>query len=87
MKGKVGSLSGFILLFVMLFFSTSCYARELPDFTDLVKANSKAVVNISTTQKIKHRKLPKGMEIPDFPEDSPWGDLFRKFFGEEGGHP
>ncbi len=59
-------------------------ANKLPDFTELVKQNSAAVVNISTTQKVK-RNVPHGFEMPDIPEDSPWGDLLRRFFGEEGG--
>jgi len=29
--------------------------------------------------------LPPGMEMPDIPEDSPFGDLLRRFFGEDGG--
>lgn len=58
---------------------------KLPDFTELVKKNSPAVVNISTTQKIKRENsMPPGFNIPDFPEGSPFGDLFRHFFGEEG---
>jgi len=58
---------------------------RLPDFTRLVEQNSPAVVNISTTQKIKRpHMLPPGMEMPDIPEDSPFGDLLRRFFGEEG---
>lgn len=66
-------------------FTTQTFARELPDFTKLVEDNNAAVVNISTTQKIKRRHgLPPGMEMPDLPEGSPWGDLFRHFFGEEG---
>jgi serine protease Do len=59
---------------------------RLPDFTKLVERNSPAVVNISTTQKIKRQNmLPPGMEMPDIPEDSPFGDLLRRFFGEDGG--
>ena len=58
---------------------------RLPDFTELVEQNSAAVVNISTTQKMKHpQMMPHGFQMPDIPEDSPWGDLLRKFFGEEG---
>lgn len=58
-------------------------ARQLPDFTALVEQASPAVVNISTTQKVRgHRRLPPGMEIPDLPEGTPFGDLFRHFFGE-----
>ncbi len=62
-------------------------ARELPDFTGLVEEASVAVVNISTTQKVKSggMQLPEGMEIPDLPEGSPFGDLFKHFFGQPGG--
>ena len=63
-------------------------ARELPDFTELVEQASDAVVNISTTQKATsgHMNLPEGIEIPDLPEGSPFGDLFKHFFGEQGGN-
>jgi serine protease Do len=61
-------------------------ARPLPDFTELVEANSPAVVNISTSQKRRQSaqrpQLPKGFEIPDLPEDSPFNEFFRRFFGE-----
>ena len=62
-------------------------AGGLPDFTDLIEEATDAVVNISTTQKVKsgHMNLPEGMEIPDLPEGSPFGDLFKHFFGEQGG--
>ncbi len=44
-------------------------AANLPKFTDLVKETSAAVVNISTTQKIKTglSQLPDGFEMPKFP--------------------
>jgi serine protease Do len=58
-------------------------AVNLPDFTGLVEQHSPAVVNISTTQKVTQRRGPK-VEIPDLPEGSPFGDLFRHFFGEGG---
>lgn len=58
----------------------------LPDFTDLVEKNSPAVVNISTTQVMKHPKMrpntPQMPRMPDLPE-GPFGDLFRKFFDEQ----
>ena len=59
---------------------------RLPDFTKLVEQNSAAVVNISTTQKVKSpHMMPHGFQMPeDIPEDSPWGDLLRRFFGEQG---
>ena len=69
-----------LILFSFLYVSASL-AIELPDFTELVKDNSPAVVNISTKQKIQKRnKLPHGLKIPDMPEGSPWNDLFKKFF-------
>jgi len=53
----------------------------LPDFTKLVAENGKAVVNVSTVQKIAASKVPH-IEMPDLPPDSPFGELFKKFFGE-----
>ena len=75
----------YLLLFLLALPVLSARAAELPDFTRLVEQNSPAVVNISTTQKIKReRRLPHGFTVPDIPEDSPFGDLFRHFFGEGG---
>ncbi|MCP5155180.1 MAG: DegQ family serine endoprotease [Ectothiorhodospiraceae bacterium] len=58
---------------------------SLPDFRTMVRENSPAVVNISTTQKRSmpgRPQLPRGFEIPDLPKDSPFHDFFRRFFGE-----
>ena len=78
----------FMLVFSLLLWISGANAASLPDFTELVEKFSPAVVNISTTQRTKvHPKLPKGMEIPDLPEDSPFGELFRHFFGEGGSLP
>ncbi|VAW79364.1 HtrA protease/chaperone protein [hydrothermal vent metagenome] len=78
---KAGSF--FVLVLV---FTGSLQARGLPDFTELVEDTSAAVVNISTTQKVKSggMQLPEGIEIPDLPEGSPFNDLFKHFFGEQG---
>lgn len=77
------------LLVVFLFgfvMASMANAASLPDFTGLVQQVSPAVVNISTTQKIKHPHVKRpNVQIPDLPEDSPWGDLLRKFFGDENG--
>jgi serine protease Do len=63
--------------------SASSWARDLPDFTVLAEQNSPAVVNISTQQKSSiARSLPKGFSMPDMPEDSPFNELFKHFFGE-----
>ena len=74
-------------LFSLLFLvAAHAQARDLPDFTTLVQEYGPAVVNISTKQKIERPKvhLPQGVPMPDLPENSPWNDLFRHFFGEPG---
>jgi serine protease Do len=60
-------------------------AADLPNFVDLVKETSSAVVNISTTQKVQSGmpELPEGFEMPEFPEGSPFGELFKYFFEQE----
>jgi serine protease Do len=72
---------------LLLAVAVQVQARSLPDFTDLVEKTSDAVVNISTTQKVSSGsvQLPEGLEIPDLPEGSPFGDLFKHFFGDPGG--
>ncbi|MEO1962501.1 MAG: DegQ family serine endoprotease [Cycloclasticus sp.] len=61
-------------------------ANNLPDFTVLVEQNSNAVVNISTTQKTAPQRsaLPPGFESP---ENAPYGDLLKHFFGGRGRMP
>lgn len=73
-----------ILLFASLFFQVQ--AKELPDFTVLAERNAPSVVNISTKQTSMRRQM-KRFHVPDFndiPEDNPFGELLRKFFGEHG---
>jgi serine protease Do len=56
----------------------------LPNFADLVEQASPAVVNISTTQ--KGDAADDGEEAGNLPpeiENSPFGDFFRHFFGDE----
>ena len=64
----------------------SALARSLPDFTELVERNRAAVVNISTTQRrtspTRPPRMPRGFEMPDLPENSPFREFFRRFFGE-----
>lgn len=77
-----------VLLFSTLFLFSAgiVQAKELPDFSALVEKYGAAVVNISTTQKIKHPA--RSMMPHDMPEqipEGPLGDLFRHFFGEPGG--
>lgn len=54
-------------------------ARELPDFTQLVKDSAPAVVNIATTTEIQRSsgpvfRGPNGEEMPEF---------FKRFFGDQ----
>lgn len=74
-----------IMLVVASLMLPIAHAANLPDFTALVEASAPAVVNISTTQHSKMAKgMPHGLQIPDLPEDSPFNDFFRRFFGEGG---
>ena len=71
---------------VVVYLGSAAHARTLPDFTALVEQSRAAVVNISTTQRRtaspNRPRLPRGFEIPDLPEDSPFQEFFRRFFGE-----
>jgi len=62
----------------------TAFAASLPDFSALVEQNSAAVVNISTkqTEKMK-RAMPHGFKMPDVPEDSPFHDFLKRFFGDD----
>lgn len=75
-------------LIVISVASTNAMARyNLPDFTELVEEHADAVVNISTSKQSEvKRGLPPGMDMPEIPEGSPFGEFFEKFFGEHGGN-
>ena len=85
-------LSGVPALIAVVSIAAACLgpgpvlARSLPDFTELVERNRAAVVNISTTQRrtapTDRPRMPRGFEMPDLPEDSPFREFFRRFFGE-----
>ena len=78
---------GRCVLAALIITVTAVQARELPDFVSLVEQSHQAVVNISTTRKVEsHSALPPGVEIPDL-ENSPFGDLFRRFFEDRDGPP
>lgn len=82
----------YLLIFIVLFSSFQIHARSLPGFADLVEENGKAVVNISTRQKLPSNhswnKLREelGHEL-QIPEGSPFGELFKHFLGEGGASP
>ena len=73
-----GAIAALVILTGLM--TVTAHSRGLPDFTTLVEESSPAVVNISTSQKRQPvQALP---EMPDIPEDSPFHDFFRRFFGE-----
>jgi serine protease Do len=80
---QIGVFLGLFLLVSM----QAVQANNLPSFTGLVKDTSPSVVNISTTQKVQTGmpELPEGFEIPEMPEGSPFGELFKYFFEHDGG--
>lgn len=79
-----GLLISFLILIITA--STSAVARyNLPNFTELVEEHADTVVNISTSKQTEvKRGLPPGMDMPEIPEGSPFGEFFEKFFGEHG---
>ena len=82
------TFAGILTGLVFIFISHIAIAASLPDFTPLVESNAAAVVNISTTlKKSESGNMPPGHPMPDIPEDSPFYDFFKKFFGDvpEGG--
>jgi serine protease Do len=75
-----------LYLVLCLFFvlgATAASAHGLPDFTKLVEKNAPAVVNISTVSHTKnaYHKFHSQENIP-IPENSPFNELFRRFFEE-----
>jgi serine protease Do len=80
MKLKISGL----LFFVSLFLVQLPASAQLPDFTGIVDSAKDSVVNISTSKKVDGKALQKQFEMPEFPEGSPFGELFKKFFDHDG---
>ena len=78
---KAVAVSSFFL-FVLFSFTVSAKVTGLPDFTHLVEEYGDAVVNISTSQKLKKRSRAH-QQMPGMPNEGPFGDLFRKFFEQQ----
>ncbi|MCX7098727.1 MAG: DegQ family serine endoprotease [Methylococcales bacterium] len=81
---------GWCVLLVFLF--NQAVFAQLPDFTEMVKVNGVAVVNISTTQKAKPEPAADPQKQPPLPEGLPpeMEELFKRFYnapegGEYGG--
>ena len=63
-----------LLLVACCFWSGVLFAKELPDFTELVEKQGAAVVNISTTQKVSNGAMP-----PNLSENDPFYEFFRRY--------
>ena len=68
---------------LLFWFAGTAGAEALPDFTEMVRQNAAAVVNISTTSKQDNSGRSGRLFVPDVPEDSPFYDFFRKFLEEQ----
>lgn len=83
LKGRLALFAAWVLLLTCM---GNLSAANLPDFTEMVEDYGPAVVNISTKQRRSMmERIPPQYRIPDLPEDSPFNDLFRHFFGEPPG--
>jgi len=71
--------------FLIVLFNQNALA-QLPDFTEMVKTNGIAVVNISTTQKAPP-EAENAPEEPQLPEGMPpeMEEFFKRFLNEQGG--
>ena len=76
----------YIITAFLISFIAPASAQNYPTgFADLVEKLSPAVVNISTTQKIKAGNSFGGMmQFPDNPEMEPFRDFFERFGGQGG---
>ncbi|MGQ0675858.1 MAG: DegQ family serine endoprotease [Rhodospirillales bacterium] len=75
------ALLGFVL-------AAPAFARGAPDgFADLVVKVKPAVVNISTTQRAEGARPEAMPQMPDLPEDSPFREVFERFFNQRPGAP
>ena len=62
-------------------FTSAPHADGPRSVAPLAKRLSGAVVNISTSQRIKG---PSGVPLPRVPDGSPFEDLFKDFFNKKG---
>jgi len=70
------------LALIMLVSAPLTLQAALPDFTQIVDKAKDSVVNISTKTKARPSSS-KQYQMPEFPEGSPFGDLFEKFFDRD----
>ena len=72
----------FRFIFIALLSLPLTAQAGLPEFTGIVEDAKDSVVNISTKTHAK-RGSSRGNGLPEIPPDSPFGELFEKFFDPE----
>ena len=86
MKVLSFSVNKSILIFLITLacgfaFSHKGFSRGLPDFTELVKESSPAVVNIRTTSSSSGGSFGPGIPgVPQLDENDPMYEFFKRFF-------
>ncbi len=65
------------LVVVATLMSSVLWAKELPDFTELVEKQGAAVVNVSTTQAVQTQAGLQG--LPNLPENEAFNEFFKHF--------
>ena len=70
-----------LVLLNCVFFAMEASTQNLPDFSELVKKTTGAVVNISIVRHVpdENGHPPEGQDMP-FPEGTPWSDFLKEFF-------
>ncbi len=85
-KARWQTLFGFIAVFAFVAHTPATQAQGPVSVADLAEKLSGAVVNISTTQKVKAAaRNNQRSPVPNLPENSPFRDFFKDFFdGQQG---
>ncbi len=87
-KAPWQTLFGFIALFAIVATPAPASAQGPISVADLAEKLSGAVVNISTTQKVKQTaRNNQRNQVPNLPENSPFRDFFKDFFDSQPGQP
>ena len=81
--GRMFNVAAALVLAANFVITGAVHARAAPDsFADLSARLSPAVVNVATSQTVQG---PEVNEMPQFPPGSPFEDLFKDFFDQQGG--
>jgi serine protease Do len=82
-KPITGFLAWLVVILLFCFQIAPLEAAEMPDFRPLVRVNSAAVVNISTSQKVDKVLERRGdLGGSAAPEENPFNEFFRRFFDQ-----